>query len=260
MRWRRPPRPAYLKLDVEGFEFHGGLLEQLIAERIPQLGIDFHAYDLSGLKHALLLFHMAGYDALSGLDTNVVAGERLLLHVTFMLTREPCARKPPLTADYMRSLTFQDNRQQGQGSDSASRGRGGSSSSASPSSCLLRDCVVTGGAGRLLPGKHFAPNAFSCQERCAMHPDCVAFTFVERRPPEVTIDSNGGASSSSRSSSGALMAWDERCKLLEVLKNKLGDRQPLSYGVRSRIGSTCGPQVCPPSSSTRGGDLDVIET
>ena len=98
-----------------------------------------------------------------------------------------------------------------------------------------------------------------------MHPDCVAFTFVARRPPE----SNGAASTSS---GGVLdiVAWDERCKLLEVLKNNLGDRQPLSYGVRSRIGSVCGPQVCPPSSSSsiRGGvhvrgvfsDLDVIET
>ena len=37
----------------QGYEFH--LIDQLIAEKIPQLGVDFHSFDLVGI-HCTELF------------------------------------------------------------------------------------------------------------------------------------------------------------------------------------------------------------
>ena len=55
--------PAFLKLDVEGYEFN--LIDQLLALRIPNLGVDFHTWDVGELRIALLKFELAGYDVLA---------------------------------------------------------------------------------------------------------------------------------------------------------------------------------------------------
>lgn len=211
--------PTYLKLDIEGYEFNG-MIDQLVTDaRVQQLSIDFHSTDLAQIKYALLQFHAAGYDMVGGFDDYTVRDERLFLHVSFLLTRERCLHSPPLAADFMENLRMDGT-------------------------CFFRDAFVTGGAGQNLAGTHSAATAQTCQDHCAAHPDCVAFTFVE-----TLLESPADAKRTAASPKHA-----QRCQLLEVKKNKLGERLDSLFGIRSRRGSICGPRVCPTYSRT-----DVIE-
>lgn len=141
-------KPAYLKLDVEGFEFH--LIDQLLAERIPQLGVDFHSYDLAEVKRAMIKFHLAGYDPIAGLDTNLVVAGRVLLHVKYLLTREHCTElpRPDFTDLHV------------------------------PGTCFYQDAAAFGGEGVLQANLDASSPEF-CQLLCANQgARCVAFTFT----------------------------------------------------------------------------------
>ena len=142
-------KPDYLKLDVEGFEFH--LIDQLIAERIPQLGVDFHSFDLAEVKSALVKFYLAGYDMLPGLDTNMQNAGRSLLHVKYILTREACMDMPE---------GFMDKSMLVEGT------------------CFLKDSRAFEAAG-VLQGDLDADTPQACQQLClARGHDCVAFSFL----------------------------------------------------------------------------------
>eukprot|EP01046_Picozoa_sp_COSAG06_P076395 COSAG06_NODE_24365_length_665_cov_0.731449_1_plen_198_part_10 len=144
-------KPDYLKLDVEGFEFH--LIDQLIAERIPQLGIDFHSFDLAEVKLAMVKFYLAGYDMLPGLETNVQGAGRSLLLVRYILTREPCMGmdSSEIPESFMDLMV--------------------------PSTCFYKDAIATGAAG-VLQGNLPAADAQECQEKCMSRGhDCVAFSY-----------------------------------------------------------------------------------
>jgi hypothetical protein len=142
-------KPDYLKLDVEGFEFH--LIDQLLAERIPQLGVDFHSFDLAEVKSALVKFYLAGYDMLPGLDTNQLVAGRSLLHVKYILTREVCMDMPEGFMD--KSVLVEGT-------------------------CFFKDSQAFE-AGGALQGNLDADTPQACQQLClARGHDCVAFSFL----------------------------------------------------------------------------------
>ena len=121
----------------------------MIAERIPQLGVDFHSFDLAEVKLALVKFYAAGYDMLDGLDTNLVVAGRTLLHVKYILTREPCTELPPGFMDlYL------------------------------PGTCFFKEARAYDAAG-VLRGDLDAATPEACQQLCiAEGNQCVAFSFV----------------------------------------------------------------------------------